>query len=90
MSFRDVGGDVTMWLRRSLAVRLAVVIGCAGLLASAGPVFAIEALSIYPSWVPKNTPPASALATIRGMGFDPASTVAFDGVTGIGTPSCRA
>jgi hypothetical protein len=69
-----------MSLGRMLPVRLAVVLGCAAVLSSPAPLFAIEALSIYPAWVPKNTPPASAVATIRGIGFDPAATVAFDGV----------
>ncbi|HZI93064.1 MAG TPA: IPT/TIG domain-containing protein [Patescibacteria group bacterium] len=47
---------------------------------SISPALAMEALSINPAWVPKNTPAISATATIRGIGFAPASTVAFDGV----------
>jgi hypothetical protein len=38
----------------------------------------LEALSVDPAWVPKNTAPASALAVIRGIGFTPATTVKFD------------
>src|SRR5688572_8026874 len=52
------------------------------LLATATPALAMEALSIYPAWVPKNTPPASAVATIRGIGFTPATTVSFDATAG--------
>ncbi|HET9481332.1 MAG TPA: IPT/TIG domain-containing protein, partial [Candidatus Polarisedimenticolia bacterium] len=48
--------------------------------AAASPARALEALSINPAWVPKNTAPAAATATIRGVGFDPAATVTFDGV----------
>ncbi len=40
---------------------------------------AVEALSIDPPFVPKNTAPASAPAVIRGIGFTPSSTVTFDG-----------
>jgi hypothetical protein len=40
----------------------------------------LEALSIDPAWVVKNTAPASAPARIRGFGFTPATTVTFDGV----------
>jgi len=46
----------------------------------ASPALALEALSINPAWVPINTAPASAVSTIRGMGFTPATTVTFDGV----------
>lgn len=42
--------------------------------------FAIETLSISPAWVQKNTAPASAVSTIRGIGFVPGVTVTFDGV----------
>src|SRR5262245_4162139 len=41
----------------------------------------IEALSIDPAFVPKNTAPASAPAVIRGIGFTPTTTVKFDGVS---------
>lgn len=60
------------------AVRL--VIGAIIAVACSAPALAIEALSINPAWIPKNTPAVSAVATIRGIGFAPASTVAFDGV----------
>lgn len=40
----------------------------------------LEALSIDPAWVVKNTAPASAPARIRGFGFTPATAVTFDGV----------
>lgn len=42
---------------------------------------ALEALSMEPAHVPKNTAPGSAVATIRGLGFTPTTTVKFDGVT---------
>ncbi len=60
-----------------LVARLAAG-GLTGVLLGAAPSFALEALSIYPAWVPKNTAPAQAVATIRGIGFTPATTVVFD------------
>jgi len=41
---------------------------------------AVEALSIDPAWVPINTPPASAVHTLRGLGFTNATSVTVDGV----------
>src|SRR5262245_40738777 len=58
-------------------VRLAMLL-CA--LVWAGPALAMEALSINPAWVPKNTAPAGSSCTVRGVGFAPTTTVAFDGV----------
>lgn len=50
------------------------------LLTLAPPVLAMEALSINPAWTPKNTAPASAVSTIRGLGFLPGASVTVDGV----------
>ncbi|HKY34163.1 MAG TPA: IPT/TIG domain-containing protein [Candidatus Polarisedimenticolia bacterium] len=66
--------------RCRLLVRLAAFFTFAVLMSGGTAVFALEALSINPAWVPKNTAPASAVAVIRGIGFDPAATVTFDGV----------
>ncbi len=62
-----------------VSLRLLSAVVLAAVLIPAAPAFGIEALSIYPAWVPKNTPPGSAVSTIRGMGFTPAATVTFDG-----------
>ena len=73
-------------MRHGLRVRLGVVLFALTLLtilgfrASFAAPVPIEALSIDPAWVPRNTAPASAPATIRGIGFTPSTTVNFDGV----------
>ncbi len=59
----------------------AVILALTASVLLAAPASAMEALSIYPAWVPKSTAPASAVSTIRGIGFDPAVTVTFDGVS---------
>ena len=59
---------------KALILAVLLLLGAQGLALSA----TLEALSIEPAHVPKNTPPAPA--TIRGMGFTATTTVAFDGV----------
>jgi len=63
---------------RRLVLRALLLCGATGILAPS--VFAMEALSINPAWVPKATAPASAVSTIKGIGFAPGVTVTFDGV----------
>jgi len=67
-------------VRARVPALLGVLLAFAASVVLAAPASAMEALSIYPAWVQKNTAPASAVATIRGIGFDPAATVTFDGV----------
>lgn len=66
---------------RNPLTRMTPALLMAACLGMASPALAIEALSINPAWVPKNTAPASAVSTIRGIGFLPGATVAFDGVS---------
>ncbi len=63
------------WLAVALFVAVSGLVSASGAAAAS-----IEALSVDPAWVPVNTAPASAIAVIRGIGFTPATTVAFDGV----------
>ncbi|MFQ5894141.1 MAG: IPT/TIG domain-containing protein, partial [Nitrospinota bacterium] len=63
-----------------LPVRLAFTVVLAATFALPSPLLAVEALSINPAWVQKDTPATSATATIRGLGFEPGAVVAFDGV----------
>jgi len=74
-------------MRHGLRVRLGAFLLVSALwvaLAAWGPgpsaAVPLEAFAINPAWVPSNTAPASAPATIRGIGFTPTTTVAFDGV----------
>ena len=61
--------------------RLPLRLAAAAVLFLPTAAFGLEALSIDPAWVPKSTPPASAPATIRGIGFTPTTTVTFDAVS---------